>query len=335
MIFRYITRKQRDYWSTVSADLLIKLEWQKTNILCSMSEKSKPTNQRSLIIRPTTGLVALPQTRSLALSEIRDPELDRSRSRRYLRAIPASAHLSHGEIPTRDIARRKKDNSLRILLAPSERNVHSGAGNAALLRRKMTASRAITSSSKSCSHKAVSAMKDFDPKEWLVANTGAGKAYDFGALDQVLWFTLIWNRLEVRICDRQASMKTIDKKVVEANDSGLLTWVDFEGFWIGLNGYLAEVRTLVKLKYFLLSDTLPNTKEEDRVTKLFPVLLKEKPDLVTGIQAMLFIAYRVRNNLFHGEKCVTSLPRQRPLFQILNAMIAKYIDVSTATVEHG
>lgn len=180
-------------------------------------------------------------------------------------------------------------------------------------------------------------MKDFDPKDWLVAHTGADRGYDFEALDQVLWFTLIWNRFELRICERKASMKLIDEKLIEANKSGLLTWADFEGFWVALNAYLAEegrLATLADLKYFLLSDTLPNGKEADRVKALFPVLSEEKPDLVTGIKGMLFIAYRVRNNLFHGEKCVTSLPRQRPLFQILNAMIAKYIDVSTATIDH-
>jgi len=57
-------------------------------------------------------------------------------------------------------------------------------------------------------------------------------------------------------------------------------------------------------------------------------MLREEqlPDVVDGVKAMLFIAHRVRNNFFHGEKCVTSLSAQRPLFEILNEMLAKVID---------
>lgn len=178
-------------------------------------------------------------------------------------------------------------------------------------------------------------MKDFDPKEWLVAHTGAGRGYDFKALDQVLLFTLIWNRFELRICDRKATMNTIDRNVVEANDSDLLSWADFEEFWDALKGYLTEIGALANLKYFLLSDGVTNDKEGNRVDALLPVLRGQTPDVVTGIQGMLFMAYRIRNNLFHGEKCVTKLPAQRPLFVILNAMIARYIDVSKASIGHG
>ncbi len=170
-------------------------------------------------------------------------------------------------------------------------------------------------------------MNTFDPKNWLARHTGVDN-YDIETLAHVLWFTLIWNRFELKICDRSASMDVIDSKVAAENDAERLHWDDFENFW---RAFQKEVETVDDLHYYLLSDPRPNSRPNDteqrRVDELIPMLQKKQlPDVVDGVKAMLFIAYRVRNNFFHGEKCVNSLSAQRPLFEILNEMLAKIID---------
>jgi hypothetical protein len=168
----------------------------------------------------------------------------------------------------------------------------------------------------------------FDPSHWLANHTNV-TSYNIDELHPAMWFALIWNRFELKVCDREASIPTIEKSLKTASDSGLLDWKEFEEFWTTLNAYLAKEGALSNLDFFLLSDKKPNKKEQEYVKILLPILQGDRPDIEIGLRAMLFIAYRVRNNLFHGEKCVTKLPRQHDLFLVLNSFIAKYIDVTT------
>jgi hypothetical protein len=52
----------------------------------------------------------------------------------------------------------------------------------------------------------------------------------------------------------------------------------------------------------------------------------ESQDLNNHVYALLLIAHRVRNNLFHGNKKVESLPRQIDLFHTVNALLATYLE---------
>ncbi len=168
---------------------------------------------------------------------------------------------------------------------------------------------------------------NFDPNQWLAKQTSISN-YDIDAIRPAMWFALIWNRFELRICDRDASISSIESSLLEASDAGILHWKDFEVLWDALKAYLVKEGALNNLEYFLLSDKRKNQKEADYVKVLLPILQEHRPEVVIALRGMLFIAYRIRNNLFHGEKCITSLPRQCDLFSLLNAFIAKYIDIT-------
>jgi hypothetical protein len=177
---------------------------------------------------------------------------------------------------------------------------------------------------------------NFDAHRWLASHTSIA-GFKTEELHPVMWFMLIWNRFEYGLFNRDASLAEIDDNVSNASDSGLLSWEDFDDCWTQLKGCLVNLGVLCRLEYFLLSEPRPGEerggkareREKQRVAALLPIFESDlRPDIKTALKGMLFIAYRIRNNLFHGEKCITSLPKQRDLFMTLNFIITKYIDIS-------
>lgn len=177
---------------------------------------------------------------------------------------------------------------------------------------------------------------NFDPNRWLASHTGVA-GFKTEDLHPAMWFMLIWNRFEYGLFNRGATIVDIDRNVSNASDSGILCWEDFDDCWTQLKECLVNLGVTRRLEYFLLSEPRPGEergekakeREKKRVAALRPIFESDRrPDIKTALKEMLFIAYRIRNNLFHGEKCITSLPKQRDLFTTLNFIITKYIDIS-------
>jgi hypothetical protein len=57
------------------------------------------------------------------------------------------------------------------------------------------------------------------------------------------------------------------------------------------------------------------------------VLKKNLTDIVSIAQALLFITFRLRNNLLHGEKNMITLDTQEEYFKLANQLIAKFLDL--------
>ena len=55
-------------------------------------------------------------------------------------------------------------------------------------------------------------------------------------------------------------------------------------------------------------------------------LVGEAQDLNNIVFALLLIAHRIRNNLFHGNKGVETLHTQTKLFQVINRLLATFIE---------
>lgn len=167
---------------------------------------------------------------------------------------------------------------------------------------------------------------ELDTVAWIQNHAGLDQG-DIETLQPVLWFALLWNIFEVEICDRSASMKNIEVCAKKIIDSKNLIWNDFEEIWIRLKEILPQ--NVNNLSYYLLSNTIsPSTRELECVEELHQSLESDKPISPSILHGMLFVAYRIRNNLFHGEKCITSLPRQLELFRTLNMLITRFIDAA-------
>jgi hypothetical protein len=64
----------------------------------------------------------------------------------------------------------------------------------------------------------------------------------------------------------------------------------------------------------------------DSKTVVRKVMCGEMRDLNNIVYALLLIAHRIRNNLFHGNKNVQSLPHQIDLFTTINSLLTTFLE---------
>lgn len=163
-------------------------------------------------------------------------------------------------------------------------------------------------------------LKDFDAFDWIDQYFAGRAKLNFEQMRPVLCFSLIWNLFETVTCQRNANEKSIREAVDRAIDSGRLNlmtyskYVDYFRARYLHNGDIDRVFTV-----FILDN-----ERSKAVVK--GVLLNEMHDLSNIVYALLLIAYRVRNNLFHGNKRIDTLHTQTGLFQVVNNLLATFLE---------
>ena len=166
----------------------------------------------------------------------------------------------------------------------------------------------------------LSEIDSFDPTEWVHAYAKPAFRIDNEIFDQILKFSLIWSLFERDACSRNAGMTSIQKSVKDALHAGVVSTdlfkshIDFfrdraKIHHDSIEGYIAALRTSNAKTDLLLRDFFSETNQSP----------------VTTLTALLVIAYRIRNNLFHGEKEVADLHTQSELFKVINSMLATYL----------
>lgn len=167
-------------------------------------------------------------------------------------------------------------------------------------------------------------IQSFDPATWLNEYVQPVFPVSDEVFDQILKFSLIWNLFEGRACNRNASWKTIQRSVDCALAAGMICTNNFEAHidffrnrakahHDSINGYIAALKTNQPRMDALLRD----------------LLIETHMSASHEITALLLIAYRVRSNLFHGEKEVAYLHTQSELFKAVNSMLATYLSLTT------
>jgi hypothetical protein len=148
-------------------------------------------------------------------------------------------------------------------------------------------------------------------------------------MPSVLDFCLVWNLFESTFCNRNVSVPKIRKAVEKLHSSGKLTK---EGFGPYLHYF--EERYLERssggCRTNTTFDNLKFRPSDDR--KLVESVLKgEIDDRSSVLSALLIIVYRFRNNLFHGEKEISTLYGQNENFTVANRLLAKVLDLRPGT----
>ena len=148
-------------------------------------------------------------------------------------------------------------------------------------------------------------------------------------IDAILSFSLIWNLFEARICDKFASVPTIRNKVDRANNSGALRRDDYEQY---LNYFRNRYGPEGAGSLEALAPTGPEQRRRVREANapvravIEGVFQDPNPHTADMVNALLLIAYRVRNNFFHGSKNLQDLPHQVELFRVVNSLLSTFID---------
>lgn len=154
-------------------------------------------------------------------------------------------------------------------------------------------------------------------KEWLQNNRYYSEL-DEDKLKSVFYFSLIWNVYEKELCDKEGKIRQHaeehSKTFAEKIDPNLLA---------GVFGYF-------KNRY--VSNGLPtehfNTFEfqiEQVKTEVYGYLSSANPSNKDKLKALLCIAFRLRNNLFHGIKDVEKLYEQNENFRQINLLLMNLI----------
>lgn len=160
--------------------------------------------------------------------------------------------------------------------------------------------------------------------EWLKANRYYPEDIDESKLKNIFYFTLIWNLFEKECCNSDAKInsdpKEIAEKVYDRIETELLDQV-FEYFQ---NRYVNEGKTNNLFENFKFG----KNGNDGKVYKEFVKdKLTEDSEQKNKVQALLYIAFRLRNNLYHGIKDVSKLYGQNENFRQINVLMMHIIDV--------
>ncbi len=132
-------------------------------------------------------------------------------------------------------------------------------------------------------------------------------------IESIKNFTLLWNIFENRILERHF---TTDKLEGWINGKVL----DFEPFTISYE-YFKSRYLLERYRFDIL---FPDTSNDrDRV---YSILENQESPNNDKMYALGVIAYRFRNNLFHGNKTMGELPNQNENFIHINEILRQFLD---------
>ena len=162
-------------------------------------------------------------------------------------------------------------------------------------------------------------IREFDALQWLNGHFRGELSLSLEQLGPILCFSLIWNLFETRACGRHATQESIRRAVDHADESGRLEHSRYEPFLTFFQNRYQGRSSDETFRRLLME----NQTAQEMVRR---ALLGEAQDLNNKVYALLLIGHRVRNNLFHGNKEVGSLPRQTELFVAVNALLATFLE---------
>ena len=161
---------------------------------------------------------------------------------------------------------------------------------------------------------------NFDTLDWINHRL-AGRAHlDSEQLSPILHFSLIWNLFETVACNRMASPTNIRRSVREAYDSDVLDVAKYQLYV----EYFRERYLRNEPVQNIFTRLVMTNEESRRVVQM--ALVDGAGNAYDIVYALLLIAHRIRNNLFHGNKRLESLPAQTELFLAVNRLLSDYIE---------
>lgn len=159
-------------------------------------------------------------------------------------------------------------------------------------------------------------------KEWFINNRHYPDL-DESKLQSIFYFSLIWNLYEKVFCNNHAAIKIHpeqhSKEYSNKIDKTLIGSV-FEYF---RDRYVLDGNPTDLFKTFKFE------RSADIKDEVLGYLKSEEPSSENKLKALLYIAFRLRNNLFHGEKAVFKLYEQNENFRQINLLLMALIDSSS------
>lgn len=142
---------------------------------------------------------------------------------------------------------------------------------------------------------------------------------DEARLHSIFYFSLIWNVYEKELCDKDGKIRQHSEEHSETFSEKLDT------------NFLADVFDYFKNRYVLNGEKTHHFENfefnsEPIKAQVFGYLSSANPSNTEKLKALLCIAFRLRNNLFHGEKHIEKLYEQNENFRQINLLLMCVID---------
>ena len=146
-------------------------------------------------------------------------------------------------------------------------------------------------------------MAVFNTREWLRGHIIHADRLDDLTWDAVSGFTVLWNVFESAHCKRWVSVAAIERLADRLGPHFVLP----ENLLIARHFWLDRYVIAGETNHLFEGLHLDRNKREDFVRR---VLLNANAPSDDWFKALLLIVYRLRNNLFHGEKGIPDLNDQ-------------------------
>jgi len=170
----------------------------------------------------------------------------------------------------------------------------------------------------------------FNPLVWVNEYTKTDAPIDEASFGPILHFALMWNLFERDACGKEANQINIEKSVQSAFAEGKLS---LDAFQEHLNYFRIRAQSAdITIDHYLDALKLTNTNARNLVRGVLVGTLRDPNNVV---YALLLIAHRIRNNLFHGEKEVAHLHSQVELFRTVNSMLATFLNQARSAASQG
>jgi hypothetical protein len=157
-------------------------------------------------------------------------------------------------------------------------------------------------------------------KEWLQSKEEYTH-FDDTKIQSVLYFTLVWNIFEKELCSNSASIYKCPKKLAEKYCETIEERLIEECFQFLKNRYFDNNGQATNLFDKLFRES--EKKYEDIASSVFS---QNRATVLKKLEAILYIAFRIRNNLYHGMKAIDYLTEQNSLFSYVNNILMALID---------
>jgi len=156
--------------------------------------------------------------------------------------------------------------------------------------------------------------------EWLASRLPGFAVLPARDREAIVSFAFLWSFFEARLMENGANAKRIAGLVDQWNAAGELD----------ADLYDAEL-AYFKDRYFRHGEFTPrfgklNLRRADMPDLVASVIRGVNDDVRDGVLTLLLIVWRLRNNLFHGEKWAYWLEGQRDNFDHANAALIRILE---------
>ena len=158
-------------------------------------------------------------------------------------------------------------------------------------------------------------MNNLVEKEWLEKNIFSSQL-DERKLKHIFYFPILWNIFEKKLCHNNAQIRKY-KKISQSIYNNKINMTNISEIYNYFKDrYVKDENHFLKLNFRDNNNTEQNIKQE--ITERFK---KSEIANIEKIEVILCIAFRIRNNLFHGIKEVKKLYEQNENFKQINQFL--------------